>query len=114
MDETIIFQKPYTTGANINAGLISTERYITAADILKYKRFDKIIIDNKGGDVDMSIQLDGDSNRRLPASKGAVSEFGSLDFKQFQIKNEDAALNHTAGKIKIIVLRTKPVGFWEF
>jgi|GEM_PF-5219463 len=100
------FSKTYRTTADINAGLVSQERFISEGDEWANGPFDFVSVDSSDS-VELEIQLDYSPDNILVIPAQSSKIFKGLKFRNFSIKNKDAAAAHTAGKVAVQVMNTK-------
>lgn len=105
----LVFSRSYTTSVNIAAGVLSSENIITQEDINQHAPFDTIVILNSDS-VALGFLFDRNPNNMIPipANNGSVAT-ENQKFSDFTLKNLDAAAEHTAGKIYILIQKFKYV-----
>ena len=101
-----IFSKSYTTSANIAAGALSVENFISQSDQDLHAPFDTFQILN-ADNVHMGFIFDNNTDNMATISANGTTAGDNQGFRTFQLKNLDAAVAHTAGKIYILVQKTK-------
>lgn len=99
---SLLFSKEYTTGANIAAGATSAEVYITENEQWEAAPFDALVIQNMDI-VPVAINLNQNTATRIVVQAGQTFIAENQVFRYFDITNLDAAVAHTAGKLKILV-----------
>jgi hypothetical protein len=104
----LVFSRSYTTSANIDAGAVSAENFISQEDIDTYAPFDTLQILNSDN-VHLGLLFDLNPDNMTTISANGTTGGDVQKFAQFAIKNLDAAVAHTAGKIYILVQKTKYV-----
>jgi len=98
--EEILYQKGFTTSANINAGLKSQEKFITEDEQYQFAPFDTILISNSDA-IHLTILLDGIIP--IPCQPNSIVTANKIKFRDIVIRNDDAAVAHTAGTVDIVV-----------
>lgn len=107
--EQPFFSHNYTTTGNIAATARSNERFISEEHEWQHAPFDTIVISNRDS-VDLNIELDGNPDNAIPVKSGMTITADKQKFRNFTIKNLDAANAHTAGLVNILVQNTKKRG----
>jgi hypothetical protein len=100
------FSRTITTSANIAAGGVSIERFISEDDEWAHAPFDAMLISNSDT-VDLGIRLDQNPDNVVPVPASSIIAVTKAMFRNFSIENQNAAAAHTAGKIRILVMNTE-------
>lgn len=98
----IIFSKSYTTSANIAAGGISAENFISQSDYDTYAPFNSFGMVNSDS-VPLGFLLDSNPDNSVPVTAGGSVALDEQQFGSFQIENKSGSTAHTAGSVYIII-----------